>query len=232
MTGEKSTDDGESDLRSHRSAARREWAHEKLNTIVGSESDFPHYHPSWYRSGTVREEAQRTVEAQVEWIREIDNKAMKTLRFNTILLGLIVPAFSFAVRYEIVENISTFYTVHIKAGIGCLIASTAFAGVTYTSSNISAGISSGGIQTAKEHDLTDKGVHDTLIDSYGTWIQSNRKTIFWNGILVTFTILLMISALVFLSLGVTSALTGTLPKSIEYGSYIGLFLVTILSQVL
>lgn len=203
-----------------------------LETVAELKLRSPKYHESWYRNGTIREEAHRTVEGQTEWIREIDSKAMKTLRFNTILLGLVVPAFSFAVKHGVVDSITAFYTIHTKLGITALVVSTAFAGVTYTSSSIEAGISSSDIRTAHKKELVDKQVHDTVVNSYKSWIESNRKTIFWNTILVTVTILLMIYALVFLSLGVASALTTDLPKSIEYVAYGGLFVVTLLSQVL
>ncbi len=193
-----------------------------LRTVAELRLRSPQYHASWYRNGTIRKEAHRTVEGQIEWIREIDSKAMRTLRFNTILLGLIVPAFSFAVKYGVVDSISAFYTIHTKVGIISLVASTAFAGVTYTSSSIEAGISSKDIRTAHKRELVDKEVHDTVINSYKNWIESNRETIFWNTILVTITILLMIYALVFLSLGIASALSGDLPKIIKYVAYGGL----------
>ncbi|USZ67048.1 hypothetical protein NGM10_09930 [Halorussus salilacus] len=213
------------------STRRREWSSELLERVGATSTRPPHYPDSWYRNRTMQEEAHRTVEGQVDWIREIDQKATKTLRFNTILLGLIVPALSFAVQYELVDEIAEFYTPHIALGIGCLVGSIALAGVTYTSSSIEAGVSSTDIRTAKNQDLTDKAVHDTMIDSYARWIKSNRKTIFRNTVLITFTILLMISAVVFLSLGVASALVGELPKSIRYGSYFGLLAVAVLSQV-
>lgn len=226
------TDEDDGSEQQSPSAVRREWAQQLLETVAKLESNSPEYHPSWYRNGTMREEAHRTIEGQLEWVREIDSKAMMTLRFNTILLGLVVPAFSFAVQYGIVDDITAFYTYHTKLGISCLIVSTAFAGVTYTSSSIDAGISSSDIRTANKKQLADKEVHDTIIDSYKNWIDANRETIFWNTILVTITILLMIYALAFLSLGITSALTDGLSKNVEYSSYVGLLVITILSQLL
>lgn len=214
------------------SKSRMEWASEFLEELQTTGQKLPRYHGSWYRNRTLQQEAHRTIEGQVDWIREIDEKATKTLRFNTILLGLIVPALSFAVQYEIVSEIRAFYTLHIALGVVCLLGSTALAGVTYTSSNIEAGVSSSDIRTAKSENLSDKEIHDTLIDSYEQWIESNRSTIFWNTILITLTILLMISALVFLSLGVASTLLGGLPENIRYGAYVGLFVVLFLSQTL
>ncbi|WP_231185665.1 hypothetical protein [Haladaptatus sp. DYF46] len=223
---------GNDERTEQRPVARKQWATEFLKRISYPEQGLPKYHQSWYRNRTIQREARKTVEGQVKWIREIDNKAMKTVRFNTILLGLILPAFSFAVKYDVVERINAFYTVNTGIGIGCLITSTALAGVTYTSSSLEAGVSAGDIRTADERDLTDRQVHDTLVNSYAGWIQSNKKTIFWNTVAVTLTILTMIYSLVFFSLGITSALLHGVPTTVEYIAYLGLFIVTVLSLII
>lgn len=179
----------------------------------------------------MREEVRATVEGQVAWLREIDDKAMRTLRFNAVLLGLVVPMFSFAIKFELVTEIQAFYTLHTILGIATLIASTALAGLTYTSSRIEAGVSSDDVRTAKRHEFTDKEVHDVLLTSYAEWIRSNRKTVRWNTVLITLTVFLTIAAFVFLTLSLASAVLGGVPNFIEYGAYAGLFVVAILSEL-
>lgn len=178
----------------------------------------------------MREEVQKTVEGQVTWLREIDDKAMRTLRFNAILLGLVVPVFSFAIEFELVTEIQAFYTSHTVLGITALIASTALAGLTYTSSSLEAGVSSDNVSVAKRRGFTDEEVHDALLSSYAKWIRSNRKTIYWNSILVTFTIFLTIAAVVFLTLSFVSAILIGVPKVIEFSAYIGLFVIATVAQ--
>lgn len=189
------------------------------------------YHGSWYRNETMREEVRATVEGQVAWLREIDDKAMRTLRFNAVLLGLVVPVFSSAVEFGTVTEITAFYNVHTALGIVALVASTALAGLIYTSSSIESGVSSDDVRTARRHGLTDKEVHDVLLTSYVTWIRSNRKTIRWNSTLITSTVVLTIAAFVSLALGLTSALLGGIPKTVTYSTYFGLLVVAIAAQI-
>lgn len=179
----------------------------------------------------MHDEVRETVEGQVTWLREIDDKAMRTLRFNAILLGLVVPAFSFAIEFGLVTEIRAFYTIHTALGIVALVVSTALAGLIYTSSSIESGVSSDDVRTARRHGLTDKEVHDVLLASYATWIRSNRETIRWNSALVTSTVVLTIAAFVSLALGLASALLGGVPETIMYGTYVGLLVVGIAAQI-
>ena len=178
----------------------------------------------------MREEVRETVEGQVAWLREIDDKAMRTLRFNAVLLGLIVPVFSFAVKFGLVNGTEAFYNGHTAVGIFALVTSTMLAGLTYTSSRLEGGVSSDDVREAKRRGLTDEEVHDTFISSYAKWIRANRRIIYWNTFLVTFTILLTVSAFVFLSLGVASAILGGIPDGIEYIAYLGLLVGAVASQ--
>lgn len=178
----------------------------------------------------MREEVRTTVEGQVAWLREIDDNAMRTLRFNTVLLGLVVPAFSFALEFGLVVEIQAFYTSYTAFGITTLIASTALAGLTYTSSSIEAGVSSDDVRGARRRALTDEEVHDALLASYVQWIRSNQETVRWNTVLVTLTVILTIVAFVSLTLGFASAILGTLPWFVTYSAYFGLLGIAIASQ--
>jgi len=178
----------------------------------------------------MREEVRETVEGQVAWLPEIDDKAMRTLRFNAVLLGLVVPVFSFAIKFGLVTEIQAFFTLHTALGIVTLVISTALAGLTYTSSSIEASISSEDVQTAKRRGLTDEEVHDVLLTSYVSWIQANQKTVYWNTVLVTLTVIMTIIAFVALSLGLASALLGSIPAVVTYSAYLGLLVVAIASQ--
>lgn len=191
----------------------------------------PEFHGSWYRNETMYKEVRETVAEQVAWLREIDDKAMRTLRFNAILLGLVVPGFSAAFKFGLVTEMRAFYTLHTVLGVVALVASTALAGLTYTSSSIEAGVSSEDVRTARRRGLTDEEVRDVLLTSYVEWIQSNQKTVRWNAILVTLTVLLTIAAFVSLALGIASAILGSIPAVVTYSTYVGLTLVAVASQL-
>jgi hypothetical protein len=188
------------------------------------------YHGSWYRNGTMRVEVRETIEKQVSWLERLNEKALGLLRFNAILLGLLVPMFSFGLEFGVVGDIASFYSREMVAGVVALLASTAGAGLTYTSSSMNVGVSSGDVETAKRRDLTDAEVHDSLVESYAGWIGSNRRTLRRNAGLVTITVGLTITAIVFLSLGFTSALFDGVPGYVEYVAYIGLVLLLVGSQ--
>lgn len=204
---------------------------DETRSLSGKPRSTPEYHDSWYRNETMRDEVRATVEGQVAWLREIDDKAMRTLRFNAVLLGLVVPVFSFAIEFELVSDVQAFHTPYTALGIATLVASTALAGLTYTSSSIEAGVSSDDVRAAQRRELTDEEVHDVLLTSYVQWIRSNQKTVRWNTVLVTLTVILTIVAFVSLTLGLTSAILGTVPEVVTYSAYFGLLVVAIASQV-
>lgn len=208
------------------------WMSSRVASVLSSEPEqAATYPPSWYCNGTMRHEARETIHSQTEWLREIDSKAMKTLRFNTLILGLILPTFSFAVKYNFISETADLQNRDMMYGMVFLISSATLSGITYTSSKINAGISAKDIKTAQQEGLVGKGVHDSLLASYQTWIESNSRTIFWNTFLITFTILLMTYALVFLSLGTVTALFGSVSNSMRTFAYAGLVIVTVISIV-
>lgn len=190
------------------------------------------YHDSWYRNGTMCQEVQKTVREQVNWIGEINEKAFGMLRFNATILGLVVPSLSFAVEFQLVSSTVAFYTPEVIAGVATLVASTAMAGVTYTSSSMETGVSDTDVETAARRELTDAEVHDELVRSYANWVESNRRTLRRNAALVTATVGLNVTAIVFLSLGFAVALFGGLPSYVEYAAYTGLVLLLVSSQYL
>jgi len=178
------------------------------------------------------QEVQKTVREQVDWLGEINEKALGMLRFNATILGLVVPSLSFAVEFQLVSSTAAFYTTEMIIGVATLVASTAMAGVTYTSSSMETGVSDTDVETAARRELTDAEVHDELVRSYANWVESNRLTLRRTAALVTATVGLNVIAIVFLSLGFAVALFGGLPKYVEYAAYTGLVLLLVGSQFL
>ena len=189
-------------------------------------------HSSWYRQGTVYEATRTTLDKQVEWLHEIDDKAMRTLRFNVLLLGLLVPGYSMAVRHGTASRLADFYSIDTALGISCLVASTALAGLTYTASSIDVGVSADDVRVARRARIPDRAAFDALVSSHAEWIRTNRRTILWNSFFVTITVLLLIYGVVFLSLGVASVLAGPIPTVIRRFVYVVLGAITVASRLL
>lgn len=204
-------------------------------TRTSSDEPVPRSHrypDSWHESGHVYDELRRTVDYQVVWQRDIDDKAARTIRFNALVLGAVVPVFSFAVRFGLVGSVEAFYDLHVAGGVVALLASAALAGVTYTGSDLDVGISPRDVRVARRRSLADREVHDVLVASYARWIRSNRRTLSVNSTFISVTVLLTISALVLLALGMLQAATGGVSALVRVGAYLALGAVAFGTQVL
>lgn len=190
------------------------------------------YPPSWHESGLVYDELRRTVDYQVVWQRDIDDKATRTIRFNALVLGVVVPVFSFAVRFGPVGSVEALYNLHVAAGLVALLASAALAGVTYTGSDLDVGISPRDVEVLRRRALADREVHDALVESYARWIRSNRRTLFVNSTSASVTMLLTVSALVLLALGMLQAATDGVSVLVRVGTYLALGAVALGTGVL
>lgn len=77
-------------------------------------------------------EARAVIEAQNRTMSDIDDKAIQTVRFNTVLVGLLPTAAN-------VAGPSTFHPTLFGAGIGSLAGSMFLGVVTYGESNLFVG---------------------------------------------------------------------------------------------
>ena len=86
-----------------------------------------------------REEARQTLDNQIRALDDVDTKASKILRLNVALLSILLMGTSVLAKspdYGVTELL----TPLSLAGIGSLLVSTGFAGLTYTSSEFQAGL--------------------------------------------------------------------------------------------
>lgn len=157
-------------------------------------------------TGVSREEARRTLEEQLRVLEDIDTKAVKVLRVNVVLVGLVLTAVSIGVRTgRPVESLPNWYLV---AGVGCLLASTAVATLTYTTTSIRAGIDVDGLRYMLANDLSDERNVEELVYSYADWMEFNYETNVRSAMLGTLTVLLLAHAVTFLSFGVFETFLG------------------------
>lgn len=191
--------------------------------------DAPAHASSWYVRDALRAEARETIDQQIAWVNGIDDKAMRTLRFNVLILGGLISGVSVLLDRNIIDKLEEVTDPFLVTGVLALVGSTALAALTYTASSMKVGLSSDDIQSVHKGDLSEKEYHDKLMTSYEQWIHANRRTIALNSDLVTFTILLLVYGTVFTVLGFLSLLPITVGDPLILGSSFTLAAMTIIA---
>jgi len=171
----------------------------------------------------LRDEAQDTVSAQEQTLQDIDTKASKILRVNVLLLGILVSALSLAAQNgsadgSVSSSVAPFVNLYSKLGVTSLVLSTAFAGMTYTASELDVGLSSENLAAVLQADFAKEDVDELLVKNYIIRINFNRSTNIRNIPLIQTTILLVIAAVVLFTLGVYDAVVGSVPGSVLAGA--------------
>lgn len=165
------------------------------------------------------EEGRRTFEYQVERLREIDSKAIEILKANLLIIGVLVTALSIAVQSGIdVSGVANPFTI---GGAVLLLLSTAIAGVTYNASNVRGGIGRGAIERILAEEYTEREFYEVLARSYGEWIEYNSEVTAVNDILITVTVVLVIDAFLFLTVGVVVAFVDP-PLLVTVGGFLAM----------
>lgn len=161
---------------------------------------------------TARAEARRTIDSQVQTLDDIDSKAARILRVNLVLLSLLLTGLSLAVDTGTTQTspvqFPTLVNAYTTAGFVSLLLSTGLAGITYTASNLRAGMSAPDLRNVVDNEYTDRENVEGLIMSYANWIEHNYVVNAKNAPLLTLTILLLIYAITLLAFGLKQAVTG------------------------
>lgn len=154
---------------------------------------------------SLRKEAQRTLDNQLEALYDIDSKAMAILRVNIVLIGLILSLVALAVDQDVFP-ITDFYNFYVFVGVVALLLSAMVAAVTYTSSDTEVGFSVETIHTVIDADLTEQEFEAGAANSYAHWIKFNDVTNIKNTPLITITSGLLVLGILSLALGLYSAI--------------------------
>lgn len=170
---------------------------------------------------TIQNRAQRTLDQQVRWIRAIDRKSMRILRFNFVIIGLLLTSFSIVTDFGTAGNVgiqqeqytSQFVNDHTKYGSLSLLLSTICAGLTYTASTMQLGIGSGLIEDIQNRDYDEPEYHEQLIRYYADWIDENDGKLSKNALLITLTTWLAVYGVVMLALGVAHPIFDFVPSN-------------------
>ncbi|PSP66445.1 hypothetical protein BRC85_09815 [Halobacteriales archaeon QS_1_69_70] len=164
----------------------------------------------------LRHEARETVDAHRATLEDIDTKASRILRLNVTLIGILVSVLSIVTQFgpeteSGLGRIEPFLNVYTEIDIGALVLSTAFAAMTYTTSELDVGISSENLTDLLRADFSHEETEELLIKNYIIRINFNRSTNVRNIPLFQLTILFIIVAIVSFVLGLYRGVVGTIP---------------------
>lgn len=177
-----------------------------------------------------REEARTALDHQIRTLDDIDTKASKILRLNVALLSILLMGASVLAKspnYGTTELL----TPLSLAGVGSLLVSTAFAGLTYTSSEFQAGLGPEDLRTVLDGEYDDEQFHEALVASYAEWIAFNDATNVRNEPLITLTIASAVYAVTFLTLGVIDVFLGSIPGFVVILTVLALLAFTLFTGV-
>ncbi|WP_115864856.1 hypothetical protein [Halorussus litoreus] len=110
-------------------------------------------------------EARAVIDAQNATMTDIDDKAMRTVRLNAVLLGLLVTGLQFAP--------DMFHNTTIKVAFGLLISSTVFGIITYNESNLYVGPQGGYIEDLAGDDFSNPPWEEDLLEMMAGMIAEN-----------------------------------------------------------
>lgn len=176
----------------------------------------------------LRSEAEDTVQYQTETLADIDTKAIKILRLNLVVIGVLVSALSLVAQENGgVDGLGPFLNPYVVAGIVALVLSTAFAAMTYTASELDVGISSENLMKILQADFSREKREELLVKTHIARINFNRSTNVRNIPLIQCTIILVFTAVVAFALGTYEAVFGRPPPWYSVGG-VGLLLLAVI----
>lgn len=150
-------------------------------------------------------EARESLNRQLDAQSDIDDKAARTLRINTLLLGIVFSGVSFLLDASIVREGGRIFNEFTVTGLVLLLGSTAFAALTYSASDTVVGISREDVETLIDGGYSEIANKEGLAVSFGEWIEFNSETIDIDAFYFTTTTTLLMWSLSFLSLGIADA---------------------------
>ncbi|SFS12794.1 hypothetical protein SAMN05216559_4129 [Halomicrobium zhouii] len=125
-------------------------------------------------------EARAVLDAQNDTMGDIDSKAMRTVRFNVLLVGVLIAAARFA-------GSSVFNPALLHLSVGCLVLSAILGIVTYNESDLFVGPQGSYVERLAHGGPTDSRWDRHLLETFGGMISENSDDIDWNSGLLTTT---------------------------------------------
>lgn len=146
------------------------------------------------------------VQTQVQTLSDIDDKAARTLRIITLLLGALFTAISISIQYfqNSGKSLTALQLVLFGAGFGSLLISTGYACITYLSSKFEHGPTEELGKIMAEYEVDPQDYRNNMLDVYSNIIQRNRKVVRSNARRFRRTMLFLLIGLLYLFVAGTS----------------------------
>jgi hypothetical protein len=154
-----------------------------------------------------REEARRTLDAQLSTLDDVDAKALSVFRLNVAVVGVLLSVLSFAAASD-AAAVAGLLNPAVGASAGLFVLSAAAAGLTYATAGQRVGADPTGLE--EMGDRSEAAALAGLVDGYADWIRRNQRTNLRKALLVTLAILGTVSGTLALGVGVVAAFTGLL----------------------
>lgn len=145
------------------------------------------------RLETTYEQVCSVLDAQQDTISDIDTKAMRTVRFTVLLVGVAVTAAK-ATGPGILDSF------WLRAGVLSLFGSLAVGVLTYSESDLYLGPSEQYVERLVTDDFSQSPWSQDLPRTYGEWIAENEKVVKLNGWLLAVTQVLLLVGIAALAL--------------------------------
>ena len=160
------------------------------------------------------EEARKTIDQQLAWNREIDDKAARLLRINVALAALVITGLSLGMQYLSINGtteapkqvLGATMNPYFTLGSILFVTSTAIAGITYTKSSLKVGLDSGSIDKIIDDEHSTEGFYRQLAAGYRNWAKHNSRIVTRNGRYTSLSVLSLVYSVVFVLIGITREL--------------------------
>lgn len=123
---------------------------------------------------TTLQETRPTLDTLEDFLGDIDDKAGRTLRLNTILIGLLLTALSLAFSQNL-PGAAEFLNLAFYLGLVTSGISITTALLTFTRSSIRPGLATEDITEILKQDMNEKVLLLSLVLSHEEWIRENGR---------------------------------------------------------
>lgn len=167
-----------------------------------------------------REEAHRTLDAQLGTLDDLDRKAISVFRLDIAVIGVLLSALSLVATLE-AATVQSFFTIWTGGGVGLYVLSAIAAGLTYIAGGHRVGASPAGLERAAT--LSEAAYREWVVSGYSDWIRANDRVNTRKALLVTVAVIGAVAGTVALGVGVSVAVTDRVvgPAVVGAGAVIG-----------
>ena len=131
-------------------------------------------------------EARSVVDAQNETMSDIDTKAMQTVRFDVLLVGVLLTAAQITGTSTVV-GADVFNPALLFVAVLSLLASVVLGIVTYNESDLYVGLDGRYVETLARDDIGEGRWDRHVVRTFAGMIAENGEEIAWNSWLLTLT---------------------------------------------